>query len=69
MFFASSDLMIVTKIDLLPYVDFDSGACIQYARRLKPAMETIETSARTGEGLRQWYDWLSGRLLPRQNMG
>ena len=67
--FASSDLMIVTKSDLLPYVDFDSGACIQYARRLKPAMETIETSARTGEGLRQWYDWLSGRLLPRQSRG
>ena len=65
--FASSDLMIVTKSDLLPYVDFDSGDCIRYARRLNPAIETIETSAKTGEGLRQWYDWLSGRRLPPQS--
>ena len=35
--FASSDLMIVTKIDLLPYVDFDSDVCTQYARRVKPS--------------------------------
>ncbi len=65
--FASSDLMIVTKSDLLPYVDFDSEAASSNARRLKPAIETIETSAKTGEGLRQWYDWLSGRLLPPQS--
>lgn len=60
--FASSDVLIVTKIDLLPYVDFDSEACIQYAKRLKPSIETIKTSAKTGEGLEQWYDWLSGRF-------
>ena len=61
--FASSDLMVLTKIDLLPYVDFDSEACIQYAKRLKPSIEMIKTSAKTGEGLGQWYDWLSGRFL------
>jgi hydrogenase nickel incorporation protein HypB len=67
--FASSDSMVVTKADLLPYVDFDSEACIQYARRLKPSLEVIRTSAKTGEGLRQWYDWLSGRLFaPRSGV-
>jgi hydrogenase nickel incorporation protein HypB len=58
--FASSDLMIVTKIDLLPYVDFDSDACTRYARRLKPSIEVIRTSAKTGNGIRHWHNWLSG---------
>jgi hydrogenase nickel incorporation protein HypB len=60
--FASSDLMIVTKIDLLPYVDFDSDVCTQYARRFKPSIEVIRTSAKTGKGMRPWRDWLSGFL-------
>jgi hydrogenase nickel incorporation protein HypB len=64
--FASSDLLVVTKGDLLPYVDFDSEACLRYAKRLKPTMEMIEISAKTGEGLRQWYDWL---LLSRAEYG
>jgi hydrogenase nickel incorporation protein HypB len=58
--FASSDLMMVTKIDLLPYVDFDSDACAEYARRLKPSIEVIRTSAKTGNGIRLWHNWLSG---------
>jgi hypothetical protein len=65
-YFASSDLLVVTKGDLLPYVDFDSEACLRYAKRLKPTMEMIEISAKTGEGLRQWYDWL---LLSRAEYG
>jgi len=60
--FTSSDLMIVTKIDLLPYVDFDFEACTQYARRLKPSIEVIRTSAKTGNGMRLWCDWLLGFL-------
>ena len=58
--FASSDLMIVTKIDLLPYVDFDPDACTQYARRLKPSIEVMRTSAKTGNGIRLWHNWLWG---------
>ena len=62
--FASSDMMVVTKIDLSPYVDFDLRPASN-ARRLKPSLETILSSAKTGEGLKQWYDWLCGRLLPQ----
>ena len=62
--FASSDLMVVTKIDLLPYVDFDCNACIRYAKRLKPSVEMIKTSAQSGEGLSQWYDWLCAAAVP-----
>ena len=61
--FASSDLMIITKTDLLPYVDFDPEACIRYAKRLKPSMEIVKTSAKTGEGLEEWYDWVGARLM------
>ena len=70
--FASSDSMIVTKIDLLPYVIFDSEACTQYARRLKPSIEVIRTSAKTSNGVRLWCDWLLGfsesqRIIPAHN--
>jgi hydrogenase nickel incorporation protein HypB len=58
--FASSDMMVVTKIDLSPYVDFDVKVCVANARRLKPSLETILSSAKTGEGLKHWYDWLCG---------
>jgi hypothetical protein len=40
-------------------VDFDSDACTQYARRLKPSIEVIRTSAKTGNGIRRWHNWLS----------
>ena len=56
--FASSDIMVVTKMDLSPYVDFDVKTCILNAKRLKPSLEIILTSAKTREGLTQWYDWL-----------
>ena len=59
--FASSDMMVVTKIDLSSYVDFDVKVCVANARRLKPSLETILSSAKTGEGLKQWYDWLCGQ--------
>jgi hydrogenase nickel incorporation protein HypB len=59
--FASSDMMVVTKIDLSPYVDFDVKVCVANARRLKPSLETILSSAKTGEGLKQWYGWLCGQ--------
>jgi hydrogenase nickel incorporation protein HypB len=60
--FASCDLMMVTKIDLLPHVDFDPDACARYARRLKSYLEVLRTSAKTGEGMRTWYRWLLGFL-------
>ena len=62
--FATSDLMVVTKIDLLPYVDFDCNACIRYAKRLKSSVEMIKTSAKSGVGLSQWYDWLCAVAVP-----
>lgn len=60
--FRASSLMILNKIDLLPYVQFDVEACLDYARRVNPDIEILQVSATTGEGLDAWYDWLRARL-------
>ncbi|PYE21600.1 hydrogenase nickel incorporation protein HypB [Paraburkholderia silvatlantica] len=57
--FAAARLMIVNKIDLLPYVQFDVEQCIVYARRVNPSLEVIRLSATTGEGLDAWLDWIA----------
>lgn len=60
--FAAADLLLINKIDLLPYVDFDVGRCIELARRVRPDIQVLQLSARNGEGLEAWVDWL---LQPR----
>jgi hydrogenase nickel incorporation protein HypB len=56
--FQSSDLCIINKTDLLPYVDFDVETASKYARQLNPKLEIILLSARSGEGMQQWFDWI-----------
>ena len=56
--FRASDVMIITKIDLLTYVDFDVEKCIEYARQVNPDMRIFQVSAITQEGLDDWYEWL-----------
>ena len=56
--FQSSDLCIINKTDLLPYVDFDMEKAIGYARHLNPKLEVIALSAKTGEGMQEWLDWI-----------
>lgn len=56
--FRASQVMIITKIDLLPYVQFDLIRCIEYARMVNPDLRIFQLSATTGEGLNDWYDWL-----------
>ncbi|WP_347906070.1 hydrogenase nickel incorporation protein HypB [Pseudomonas purpurea] len=60
--FKASGLMIISKIDLLPYVDFDVDACIAFARRINPEIEVMQLSATSGEGLERWYAWLRGQI-------
>ena len=60
--FRTADLMLVNKVDLLPYVDFDVARCIDYARRANPNVEVIEISATKGDGMDAWYSWLRERL-------
>jgi hydrogenase nickel incorporation protein HypB len=56
--FAAARLMVLTKLDLLPHVDFDLEACIAYARRVNPGIEVLLLSARSGVGMEAWLDWL-----------
>jgi len=59
--FRASQVMILTKIDLLPYVDFDVERCIEYARTVNPQMQVFQVSAKTGVGLEGWYEWLTSQ--------
>ncbi len=52
--FHAADLMILNKIDLLPYLDFDVEKCIEYARRVNPGIKVLQLSATTGEGMESW---------------
>jgi len=56
--FASAQLLIINKIDLLPYVDFNVDTCIEHVRRIQPDINTITLSATTGEGIENWLKWL-----------
>ena len=59
--FFKSELMVLTKTDLLPYVPFDTEAAIGNARRVHPEMQVIKVSSLAGDGLRDWMKWLEQR--------
>jgi len=56
--FAAAELMVLNKVDLLPYVAFDVQRCIAAARQVNPTIEVIELSATTGQGMAAWLQWL-----------
>ena len=56
--FRAASLMLLNKIDLLPHVDFDAARAEANAREVNPGMSVLRLSARTGEGMSSWYDWL-----------
>lgn len=56
--FHTSDLCIISKTDLLPYVPFDVGKAKEFARQVNHRLEFIELSAQNGDGLEAWYNWL-----------
>jgi hydrogenase nickel incorporation protein HypB len=56
--FAAADLMVLTKIDLLPHVQFDVGKCVEYARRVNSKIEVLRLSSVSGAGMDSWLDWL-----------
>jgi hydrogenase nickel incorporation protein HypB len=58
--FAASSLMLVSKVDLLPHLDFDVDLLIANARRVNPSIAVIPISAKSGEGMERWLRWLDG---------
>jgi len=60
--FHAADIMLLNKVDLLPYLDFDLESCKEMARRVSPGIIIFEVSSRTGEGMDAWYAWLNAGI-------
>lgn len=56
--FSVCDVLLINKIDVLPYFDFDLKDCEQRAKKLNPDIRIIPISARTGEGIEEWAEWI-----------
>jgi hydrogenase nickel incorporation protein HypB len=56
--FLASDLMLLNKCDLLPYLTFDADLAVANARRVNPDIQVIRISATSGEGMDEWLDWI-----------
>ncbi len=56
--FRAADLLLLNKIDLVPHLDVDVELAESYARQVNPRIQIIRASARTGEGLADWVDWI-----------
>jgi len=59
--FFKSELLVLNKVDLLPYVPFDISAAEENARRIHPGMDIVRVSCTTGDGIQQWLAWLEHR--------
>ncbi len=56
--FATADLLLISKTDLLPYLDFRVTQAVEYARRINPGVEVLEVSATQGTGMTAWVNWI-----------
>jgi hydrogenase nickel incorporation protein HypB len=65
--FLTSELMLVSKADLLPYVPFSVEAVTKDARDINPDLEVMTVSSLKGDGLEQWCDWLKIKVREKKN--
>jgi hydrogenase nickel incorporation protein HypB len=61
--FAAAGLVLINKIDLLPYVDFDLDLCARHARSVNPNVEIIPVSATKEDGMDIWYQWIDAKKI------
>jgi len=59
--FHAADVMLLNKIDLLPYLDFDVEKCLAMARQVSPGIRIFQVSAKSGAGMAEWHDWLESK--------
>ncbi len=64
--FSESEVMVLNKTDLLPYVDFDLETASRFARGLNNDIRIFPLSCKTGEGVEPWYDWLRSALKAKR---
>ena len=62
--FRRASVAVLNKIDLLPHLEFDAERAIANAREINPELRFFRTSARTGEGLGEWFDFLRAQVVP-----
>lgn len=60
--FRTAQVMVTTKMDLSPYVDFDVELAEAHARSINPSIRCLRVSSTTGQGLATWYDWLRSEV-------
>ncbi len=60
--FTVCDALLINKIDVLPYFDFDMEKVVEYAHMRNPNLKIFPISAKTGEGVDAWCDWLRGQV-------
>lgn len=66
--FLTSELMLVSKADLLPYLPFSVDAVVKDAREVNPNIEAMQISSMNGEGIEAWCNWLLARVQEKQAM-
>lgn len=60
--FSVSDVVLITKIDGLPFFNFDTEKCATRIHRLNPEAQIIQVSAKTGKNMERWYEWLKREI-------
>ena len=60
--FSICDVLLINKIDVMPYFDFDLDKCREYAMKLNPNIKIIPISAKHGDGIGEWADWLRSQV-------
>jgi len=64
--FNLASALVLNKVDLLPYVDFNLARATHFATRLNRDLAVFNVSCRTGQGLNAWYDWLRARRAAKK---
>ncbi len=59
--FRAADLVVLSKVDLVPHLDFDKDRALAGLREVNPRAEVLELSSKSGEGLGAWFDWIRAR--------
>ena len=65
--FSICDLVIINKMDVAPYFDFDLDKCIQYIKMRNPNAEIIPICAKTGQGVDKFADWILKNIAKWRN--
>jgi hydrogenase nickel incorporation protein HypB len=67
--FQEADCLLIAKMDLVPYLDIDVNRIVANVRQMNPDVTTIPISARTGEGLDAWFNWVRAQVAAKKGKG